>query len=77
MSAECLTMTIGEFAKAAGCSRNLAYALARQNKLPVPVIKLGSKRMIVSRRAVERLLVGETKDGGSGDEKGLCHQRVC
>ncbi len=54
-----LTMTIPEFAAATGCSRNLAYSLARQDKLPVPVIKLGAKRLVVSRRAVERLLDGE------------------
>jgi len=54
-------MTIPEFAKATGCSRNLAYLLARQNKLPVPVIYVGDKRMVVSRKAVEKLLseVGE------------------
>ena len=51
-----LTMTLTEFAAATGCSRNLAYLLARQDKLPVPVIFLGSKRMCVSRRAVEALL---------------------
>jgi len=53
-----LTMTIPEFAVATGCSRNLAYSLARQDKLPVPVIKLGDKRLVVSRRAVEQLLNG-------------------
>jgi predicted DNA-binding transcriptional regulator AlpA len=57
-----LTMTIPEFAAATGCSRNLAYSLARQDKLPVPVIKLGAKRLVVSRRAVERLLDGEVKE---------------
>ena len=62
---ERLTMTIPEFAAATGCSRNLAYLLARQNKLPVPVIRLGDKRMCVSRKAVERLLSGEV----SADER--------
>ena len=51
-----LTMTIAEFARAIGCSKNLVYLLARQDKLPVPVIRIGSKRMCVSKRAVERLL---------------------
>ena len=51
-----LTMTIPEFAEATGCSRNLAYQLARVGKLPVPVIRLGEKRMCVSRRAVQQLL---------------------
>lgn len=55
-ASERLTMTIPEFAKATGCSKNLAYLLARADKLPVPVIKIGSKRMCVSRRAVEKLL---------------------
>ncbi len=55
-SNERLTMTISEFAQATGISRNLAYLLARQDSLPVPVIKLGSKRMMVSRKAVLALL---------------------
>jgi predicted DNA-binding transcriptional regulator AlpA len=54
-----LTMTIPEFAAVVGLSRNLAYSLARQGKLPVPVIKLGTRRMVVSRKAVDRLLSGE------------------
>ena len=58
---ERLTMTIPEFAEATGCSKNLAYLLARQKKLPVPVIFLGDKRMVVSRRAVLALLLGEDK----------------
>jgi predicted DNA-binding transcriptional regulator AlpA len=54
-----LTLSIPEFAAMTGCSRHLAYYLARQDKLPVPVIKLGDKRLVVSRKAVERLLSGE------------------
>ncbi len=57
---ERLTMTISELAAAIGCSRYLAYSLARQNKLPVNVIRLGENRMVVSRRAVLTLL--EAKD---------------
>jgi len=56
---ERLTLTISEFAEATGCSRNLAFRLARQNKLPVEVIFIGEKRMCVSRRAVEALLSGK------------------
>jgi len=56
MSADSLVMSIPEFAKATGCSRNLAYSLARQNRLPVPVIFIGNRRMVVSRRAVMALL---------------------
>ncbi len=62
MNTEKMTMTIPEFAQAMGCSRNLAYILARQDRLPVPVIRLGSKRMVLSRKAVEALL-------GKKDEK--------
>lgn len=55
---EKLTMTIPEFAELSGCSKNLAYSLARQDKLPVPVIRLGEKRMCLSRKAVLALLEG-------------------
>lgn len=58
---ERLTMTIPEFAEATGCSRNLAFRLARQDKLPVKVIFIGEKRMCVSRRSVEALLSGEAQ----------------
>ena len=60
-----LTMTIKEFSEAVGCSRNLAYSLARQDRLPVPVIHLGEKRMCLSRKAVLALLDGNgSKPGG-------------
>ena len=60
MSADSLVMTIPEFARACSISRGLAYDLARRDKLPVPVIKLG-KRMVLSRKAVEALLSGNSK----------------
>ena len=52
---ERLTLSIPEAAKVLGISRGLAYDLARRDKLPVPVIKLG-RRLVLSRRAVEALL---------------------
>ncbi len=55
MNDESLVVTIPEAAKFFGISRGLAYDLARQDKLPVRVIRLG-KRMVVSRKAVEALL---------------------
>ncbi|MBI4188307.1 MAG: helix-turn-helix domain-containing protein [Chloroflexi bacterium] len=58
---ERLTMTIPEFAQATGISRNLAYSLARQDSLPVAVIKLGPKRMVLSRKAVLALLQDNKK----------------
>lgn len=57
-----LVMTIAEFSEAAGISKNLAYSLARADRLPVPVIKLG-KRIVLSRRAVLALLEGNGKEG--------------
>ena len=63
-NSECPTMTIPEFAEATGCSRNLAFRLARQNKLPVPVIFIGPKRMCVSRKAVLALLSCDTQKKG-------------
>ena len=58
MNNESLVMSIAEFARVTSCSRNLAFRLARQDLLPVPVIYIGEKRMCVSRQAVERLLRG-------------------
>lgn len=68
MSSESLTMTIPSVAKALGISRGLAYALAKRDELPVNVIRLGEKRMVVSRRAIERLLSGngDPRDKGGG-----------
>ena len=52
-----LTISVAEAAQMLGISRNLGYLLARQGKLP-GVLKLGQKRMVVSRKAVEDLLGG-------------------
>lgn len=52
---ERLTMTIHEFSVAAGISSNLAYSLAKQDRLGVKVIHLG-KRMVLSRKSVLRFL---------------------
>lgn len=51
------TATIEEVADVFGIARSTAYMLAKENRLPVPVIRLG-RRMVVSRAAVERLLAG-------------------
>ncbi|MEW6143364.1 MAG: hypothetical protein AB1597_09490 [Chloroflexota bacterium] len=66
-SGDRFTMTIPEFAAATGCSRNLAFRLGRLDRLPVPVIFIGPKRMCVSRRAVEALLAG-TKAGANAQQ---------
>jgi len=62
MNAESLTMTIPEVARALRISRGLAYELARRNELPVRVLKLGEKRMVVARKALEDLLSGKQSD---------------
>lgn len=49
-----LTMTIPEVARALGISRGLAYQLAREGK--IPVLRLGGKRLVIPRRALERML---------------------
>ena len=50
-----LTLPIESASAMLGISRNLGYKLAREGKLP-GVIKLGEKRMVVSRKALEELL---------------------
>lgn len=60
-----LTINIPEFCELTGISKNLGYALAREDRLPVPVIHLG-KRMVLSRRAVLALLQGDDGQRGGG-----------
>ena len=62
-----LTMKIDELAKVLGICRYLAYSLARQDALPVPIIRLGNKRVCVSRKAVMELL--ERQHESEGDSK--------
>ena len=56
-----LTYTIKETAAKLGISKNLAYDLARRGELP-GVIKLGDKRLVVSKVKLEHLLEGEAKN---------------
>lgn len=62
---EKLTVTIAEFSKLSGISKNHAYSLAARDSLGVPVIRLG-KRLLLSRQAVLRLLDAEN-NGGNGN----------
>lgn len=55
---ERLTLNLPELAKILGISKGNCYSLAQQGRLPVPIIKLGERRMVVSRRCVEALLSG-------------------
>jgi excisionase family DNA binding protein len=62
------TMTVEEAAARLGISRTLAYELAREGRLPVPVIRLG-RRVVVSRLALERVLGAERRrKDGAGDD---------
>ena len=63
------TATMDEVAAALGVDRGTVYRLAREDRLPVPVIRVG-RRMVVGRAALERVLAGDlpgTPDpGGHG-----------
>ncbi len=62
------TATIEEVAVSFGIARSTAYELAKSDRLPVPVIRLG-RRMVVSRAALDRVLAGEgapRADAGHG-----------
>ena len=61
------TASIEEVAATFGIARSTAYHLAKLNRLPVPVIRLG-RRMVVSRAALERVLEPNADhEGNSGD----------
>ena len=65
MPSERLTMTVEEAGEMLGISRSLAYEMARSGQLPS--LRFG-KRLVVSRRAVERLLEDPQKTGRLGPE---------
>ena len=52
------TATIEEVAAAFGIARSTAYELAKTDRLPIPVIRLG-RRMVVPRAALDRVLAGD------------------
>jgi hypothetical protein len=49
------TITIPEFCRLTGITRQTGYSAARRDELPVPVIRIG-KRMVIPARAVADLL---------------------
>ena len=65
---ERLTLNLPEFAQLAGISRNQAYYLAATDSLGIPIIRLG-RRMVLPKKAVERLLHGEVKGNDSVDTR--------
>jgi excisionase family DNA binding protein len=61
------TLTVEEAAARLGISRTLAYELARDGRLPVPVLRLG-RRVVVSRMALDRVLAADViNHGEQGD----------
>ncbi len=62
------TLTIDEAATALGISRKHAYDLAATDRLSVPVLRLG-RRLVVSRRALERVLQGELSPRPGPDDE--------
>lgn len=58
---ERLTVNITTAARMLGISKNLAYDLAKRGELP-GAIKLGQKRVVVSRMQLENLLRGNGND---------------
>jgi len=63
-TSERLTVNIKTAAAMLGISKNLAYDLARRGELP-GAIRLGPKRIVVSRAQLEKLLSG--KDSQTGE----------
>ncbi len=53
------TLSIPDLAVTLGIDRSSAYELAKRDLLPVPVIRVG-RRLLVSQRAVDRLLASTT-----------------
>lgn len=64
MSDERQTLTVTEAARRLGISRSFAYQSIARGDFPVPVLRIGA-RVVVSRRALERYLDGDTgqRDG--------------
>ena len=63
------TVSVEVAAARLGLSRGKAYELARQNALPVPVLRFGRK-MVIPARALDRVLLADTapNDNPAGSE---------
>jgi len=57
-----LTYTVEEAADVLGISRNLAYELIRQGRLPA--IRISQKRLVVPKAALAKLLLPENRVPG-------------
>ncbi len=61
------TATIDEVAATLGIGRSTAYELAKSDRLPIPVIRLG-RRMVVARAALDRLLAAGPESRVAADD---------
>lgn len=61
------TATIEEVAATLGIARSTAYELAKSDRLPIPVIRLG-RRMVVARAALDRLLAADSAPSSAADD---------
>ena len=62
-TSERLTVSVSEAARMLGISKNLAYSLAQRGELP-GCIRLGQRRVVVSRMQLENLLRGKDSETG-------------
>jgi hypothetical protein len=58
------TCSVEDAARRLGLSRSAAYALARQDALPVPVLRLGRK-LVIPVRSLDRVLGVAPHNGGT------------
>ena len=61
------TVSIKTVAVELDISLNLAYKLAREDALPVPVIRIGERRMVCSRQALDDLLASPSRSTSASD----------
>ena len=61
-----LAYSVEETAKAISCSTGLCYELIRQGRLPA--IRLGERRLIVPKAALEKFLAEQVPTAGQSDE---------
>lgn len=60
-------LTLAEFASMIGIGSTVAYELAQQNKLPIPVFRIG-RQYRVSRIAYEAMLTAKHQSPDQSDE---------
>ena len=59
MNTQKMTLNMPQVAEILGISRNLAYELAARGELP-GLIRLGEKRVVCSKLAIDKLLQGDS-----------------